>query len=859
MSINNRNQSAIPSVPPSVSDPALRHFLASLQQSMQTFQGGRTSVAELDRAVTLRELQDGQLKFNRSALVKSLTDNYGKNPIEDWANDTVEEPTKPSGFEVAVGMTAAVLSWDIAEYKGHSHTEVFRQRTALDKLGNPVDKPQFDEKKLLHAITIGFVLSDPLDYYSGYYYWIRHVNRDSVVGPLSSTDGFFIKTRRTIEDEMKAAGLANILGFDDIPDEYKGSDVIYNRQLGQLLYWNGKEYTRNIPIDGIPDGAIGLTKFARGLAPVGLHDTVPKDYANTDVVFVDGSLYRWDGKKYTANIPSINIEGVLDPSAIPSIPTSKLSGTVNANQIAANAIGANHILAGAVNTDHLAANSIVAGKIRAGAIGAEQIHAGQLTADHFAVGVGGNLLVNPILANPVNGVPFGWGYYNGSVGSNGYTIGREARESSTAAFFIQGLETERLIVAKVHCDATQAAVLKANQYWYDALMCSIRVTPGKRYCFSAYLSLHRCAGILVVDNHDGAGNYVSYNTSTVSIGDSAANSSAINRGSFVNGLKTAGRYWVFFTAPESGHVSLHFRVNEYSGHANPDAYIARPMLEEVTEHTQTPAPWQLGGVTAIHGGSLVNDSITTGKIAANTIGTLELIAGAITADKIAGGAITGDKIAASQTLTSPIINGGEIRGTNITATNTVNGARINGGSIHGAEIYGTTIHGGTIYSAHLESATGRFTGDLEVTQIIGGGIFQRGIARSRVIGQYAASLYYHRVRFIVHARNARRTLLLKYIGYAGSDTGTSHVGGGSNNDGTTYYYNYLWPKNVRIVIASGSGHVVDTNNYAVINAGSTVTVDFLFDMASPSEKSNKSPQAVEWILAVDSGANITIE
>ena len=159
----------------------------------------------------------------------------------------------------------------------------------------------------------------------------------------------------------------------------------------------------------------------------------------------------------------------------------------------------------------------------------------------------------------------------------------------------------------------------------------------------------------------------------------------------------------------------------------------------------------------------------------------------------------------------------------------------------------------------MESATGRFTGDLEVTQIIGGGIFQRGIARSRVIGQYAASLYYHRVRFIVHARNARRTLLLKYIGYAGSDTGTSHVGGGSNNDGTTYYYNYLWPKNVRIVIASGSGHVVDTNNYAVINAGSTVTVDFLFDMTSPSEASNKSPQPVEWILAVDSGANITIE
>ena len=59
-------------------------------------------------------------------------------------------------------------------------------------------------------------------------------------------------------------------------------------------------------------------------------------------------------------------------------------------------------------------------------------------------------------------------------------------------------------------------------------------------------------------------------------------------------------------------------------------FVARPMLEECTEYTTEPSPWASTGVTQVHGGSII----------ANTI--------------------RGDYIQANQEIRAPIISGGEI-------------------------------------------------------------------------------------------------------------------------------------------------------------------------------------------------------
>ena len=94
-------------------------------------------------------------------------------------------------------------------------------------------------------------------------------------------------------------------------------------------------------------------------------------------------------------------------------------------------------------------------------------------------------------------------------------------------------------------------------------------------------------------------------------------------------IEKGTRQHIFFTAPESGHISLHVRLN-FTGYWEASCMIARLMLEECTDYATEPSPWQNAGVTEMHGGSII----------ANTI--------------------RGDHIQANQEIRSPIISGGEI-------------------------------------------------------------------------------------------------------------------------------------------------------------------------------------------------------
>ena len=83
--------------------------------------------------------------------------------------------------------------------------------------------------------------------------------------------------------------------------------------------------------------------------------------------------------------------------------------------------------------------------------------------------------------------------------------------------------------------------------------------------------------------------------------------------------------------------------------------IRRPMLEECTEYTREPSPWQNAGVTAIHGGSIVTNSITAQQIAANTITGNEIVGGTIAGKHIASKTINAGHIV-SKSITSKELN-----------------------------------------------------------------------------------------------------------------------------------------------------------------------------------------------------------
>lgn len=391
-----------------------------------------------------------------------------------------------------------------------------------------------------------------------------------------------------------------------------------------------------------------------------------------------------------------NIKGYIQPEQIEYIPTTLLTGKIEANLIAANSIGANAIRA----------NAVTAAKIQTAAINAQHIAAGQISADKLAIGLGGNLLYNPIFANPTNGVPHGWGIanYPNAIITN-KIVGRHDWVDQQTYF-----QNENIAVYDID---TRNVADNERLMWFGQT--GVSVVSGKTYMFSAYVSGHRMAARLYIDGRTADGGYSGHVVSNIATGG------------FHRTIADASRLFVKFTAP-SDVTKIDFYIMCYKTEATPRAvlFTMRPMLEECTEHATQPSAWQNAGVTAIHGGSIVTNSVTAQQIATNTITANEIATGtiaarnmaanSINASHIVGNSITADKLnvahlsAIAQNVGT--LTGGTISGTTITG-NTISGGVINGVNINGSTVNGTHIEGGTIRGARIEGLT------IEAQNIIG--------------------------------------------------------------------------------------------------------------------------------------------
>ena len=413
----------------------------------------------------------------------------------------------------------------------------------------------------------------------------------------------------------------------------------------------------------------------------------------------DGKLYTWNGSKY--------LENGIDASGI-RIKTTQLVGTLQADQIGANTIGAGALQAGAVRAEHMAA--------------------GQITADKLAIGLGGNLLYNPIFANvQSNGLPYSCSWLDSSTALNYMASSKQANDTFGLTYY---LPEENQLIFSIDGDSSATAAVA---------MQSAPCLSGRWYILSAYIGIQRGVAKLTARCHFKNGGYKDFNSDEI-IGYS-----------FNGGL--AGytkRAFIKFNVPSGvERITPIFWIIANSNEGNKHLRAARPMLEECTEYTTEPSSWQNAGVTAIHGGSIVTNSITTQQMAANSITANEIATGAVAAKHIAAGSIGAEHIA-TRSLTSDKLNVsslsaissdiGQITAGTITGT-TINGNAISGGTITGTTISGTTVNGGsvkgsvidggTIRGARLEGVTGKFTGTLEVNQLVGGNLCEVFIATVR--------------------------------------------------------------------------------------------------------------------------------
>lgn len=350
----------------------------------------------------------------------------------------------------------------------------------------------------------------------------------------------------------------------------------------------------------------------------------------------------------------------------------------------------------AINGDLIANGQITAPKLAVGAVRADHLAAGEISADKLAIGLGGNLLYNPIFANNA----YGWRDFNAKGGNwdNCPTTSAFGRGYHKDDFNPKGEQTEEWRLISITGTPTQFNTLADRGSWVDICRQFVNVVADKWYIVSAYVGGFHCAGQILVEKYNADENqYLGVIAETPIAGqddiyNKPANFITAYSGEFAKGLQQgARRIWVKFKAPDTGKILLVFRINRYAKNQTyGDFYLARPMLQECTEYATQPNEWQNAGVTAIHGGSIVTNSITAQQIAANTITGNEIVSGTIAGKHIASKTINAGHIV-SKSITAK-----ELSVESLSAISADLGA-ITGGSLKIGSLNGNL---GTLFEVH---------------------------------------------------------------------------------------------------------------------------------------------------------------
>ena len=394
--------------------------------------------------------------------------------------------------------------------------------------------------------------------------------------------------------------------------------------------------TRTIKTQAIAGGRTAIAGIALGAANSG------KDVESSVIVMAD---------KFSV------VKNAQDNSPKPIL------SVVN-NQVA---INGDLLANGGITAEKMAANSVSTAALQAGAVRANHLAAGEVTADKLAIGLGGNLLYNPIFDNKA----YGWSENRGN-GSLARQTTRLIRRTSTK---FNGLVTNgAVLIAEVWANSGVSS-------WWNIAEQVVSVVPNQRYCLSAFVDAWQCTGELMVQEIASDG--VSWVRNFAFSERKGRNISGYSQSGAmeenVGSVDPLTRNHVFFTAPSSGYVSVVCVMRNIQSGAT--LKIANPMLEECTEHTTEPSPWQNAGVTAIHGGSIVTNSITTQQMAANSITANEIAAGAVMAKHVAANSIGANHVA-TRSLTADKLNVTSI--SSISADlGTINGGSLKIGSLNG--------------------------------------------------------------------------------------------------------------------------------------------------------------------------------
>ena len=190
---------AIKNIPPKT-ERELKIALDTIKEALEIRLGQRGD--PLDRAVTLRELQDANIvKVGNTAV--GATDGI-KPPDEDPGDLTI--PPAPTGLTANGAFTSIVLKWNNPSYGNHAFTEVWRSQD--NALGGAE----------LVSTAGGQIYTEEVGYNQTYFYWVRFVSVANVPGPWNDTEGTSAATAVDVGAVLTTLNenLSNLPGYDTL-------------------------------------------------------------------------------------------------------------------------------------------------------------------------------------------------------------------------------------------------------------------------------------------------------------------------------------------------------------------------------------------------------------------------------------------------------------------------------------------------------------------------------------------------------------------------------------------------------------------------------------------------------------------
>ena len=152
-----------------------RRFAESVKENLDILVGHRGD--KLDRAVTFRDLLDAGIV----KLARGITNFDGRTSSIAIQDDipNLAIPPAPTGLAASGAFRNIILTWNLQLYAGHSAVQVFRHTS--DSIANATMVAQVSGFTGVYADDVG----------SGqtFYYWVRAVNQNDVLGPFNSSTG----------------------------------------------------------------------------------------------------------------------------------------------------------------------------------------------------------------------------------------------------------------------------------------------------------------------------------------------------------------------------------------------------------------------------------------------------------------------------------------------------------------------------------------------------------------------------------------------------------------------------------------------------------------------------------------------